>query len=271
MIQSHIDNRLRAALNEYTGVVPLVNRHGPEESTFSADGSFEGIPRRRRRFKISRWVMVLMASMGLAGTATGLAAAAGAFDESAHHAAVESFRESVIGSLRNNPAALGGSELRSVARTFKQSDLVLRATTYGPNDSTFTVWTYSKHSKAPWCYILVEALPSSAAQALGGGCQVTGAFKLANAGGYSEWPCRPGPHDRGVVGPNYFVIASQVPPGVTEVVVHGTSSGRWEALVTHGWFVVLASNKIQWPTQITYVGSNGATSTGILNIGGGTC
>jgi hypothetical protein len=271
MTLSHIEDRLRTALNEYVGVVPLANRHGLDQAMLTAGSPVESIPPRgRRRLKISRLMTIVVTTIGLAGTATGLAAAAGAFDGSAHHAAAASFKESVLRQL-NLPDSQIRREMRKVAHTFRPKDVVLRATNYGPDHSTFTVWTYSDQSSAPWCYILVQATSSHTAHTLGWGCQLTGSFNRANAGGYAEWPCSPGPHDRGVVGPNYFVVAAQVPRGVTSVILHGTPSGSWGAPVTHGWFIAIASNPIHWPTQITYVGRNKATSAATLNIGGGSC
>jgi hypothetical protein len=150
------------------------------------------------------------------------------------------------------------------------SDSVRRAMTQGPNHTTFTVWTYSNHSRAPWCFIVTAASQGHGARSLGGGCLVNGPARVGSLGGSEEWPCTPGPHDRGGSGPNYFVLTAETPPGVREVKLT-VGLATIEAPVTNRWFIAITKSLVSMTTTVFYSGAGQALSKGTMNLGAGTC
>lgn len=270
-----LGHRLRTALDEYTAAVPLPHINGPvfrpwtSNTSRSIDGSGCVRVGHRHRARPRRAVLVIAITIGLVGTGTGLAAATGAFDQPAHRAAVHSFDQSVtlmMESIRQGFNEQFAAEFRSVHKTFKPKDIVLEASTRGPQHSTFTVWTYFHQSRPPWCQGMVVTVRKRA-MTLGGGCQISGSSPVpGNSGQESEWPCAP-PST-----PEYFAIMGEVPTDVARVLLQIPGLAPLNAPVTDGWFVTVAAQKVNGPVPETYLDASGAPiGSGTWNGGETTC
>jgi hypothetical protein len=135
----------------------------------------------------------------------------------------------------------------------RQGGLKAQATTRGPNHSTFTILTDSMHSKGPWFFSMSVATPGHRAQSLGGGCWPHGHPSNGTTGMTEEWPCNPGPHDRGVAGSNYFLLAAEVPQGVRSVkLMAGSRAIR--VPVSNRWFIAISKSPISMPVTVVFWG-----------------
>jgi hypothetical protein len=115
---AQLESHLRSALDEYAATAPLPNRgkalfrHPGVQPTLAgqeADRVPKGIV---SRIIHSRPAIVVALVLGLGGSATGIAAASGAFDQSPRHVALGSMR-----SLLSHPLAATLPE--AIARSFR--------------------------------------------------------------------------------------------------------------------------------------------------------